>query len=52
MLESLIDKVAGLKPDKFVKKKTPTQVFPVDIAKFFRTPILKKLFERLLLRSM
>ena len=36
MLESLSNKVADLKADKFIKKKTPRQVFCVDIAKFFK----------------
>ena len=49
MLESLFDKVAGLQACTFLKKKTPTQVFAVDITKFSRLPILKNNCERLLL---
>ena len=30
---------------------TPTQVFPVKLEKFFRTPILKNICKRLLLKS-
>ena len=40
MLESLFNKVAGL-----CLKETPTLVFSVNIAKFFRTPILKNICE-------
>ena len=32
-------------------KKAPTQVFPVNIMKFVRTPILKNICERLLLQT-
>ena len=38
MLESLFKKVAG--------QETQTQVFPVDIAKFLRLPILKNIYGR------
>ena len=37
MLESLFNKVAGLKVYKFIKKKLQRNYFPVNIAKFFRT---------------
>ena len=33
-----------------VAEETPTQVFPVNIAKFLRTPILKNICEPLLLK--
>ena len=37
MLESLFNKVAGLKAVNFTKTETPPQVFPVNIAEFLRT---------------
>ena len=42
------NKVASLQPTTFLKKEILTQVFPVDIAKFLRLPILKNICERLL----
>ena len=42
MLESLFNKVAGLKACIFIKKRLQHRCFPVNIAKFLRTPILKK----------
>ena len=42
MLGSHFNKVAS-------QKETPTQVFPADIARFLRLPILKNMSERLLL---
>ena len=59
MLEALFNRVAGLRACNFIKrdsgpvillKETETQqhrCFPVNIAKFSRTPILKKIFEQL-----
>ena len=53
MLETLFNKVAGLKACNFIKKESPTQsckfvkkglqyrCFSVKFAKFSRTPILK-----------
>ena len=38
----------AFRPASFLKKEIPTQVFPVDIAKFLRLPILKNICERLL----
>ena len=38
MLESLLNNDAGL---QLYLKETPAQVFPVNIAKLLRTPILK-----------
>ena len=49
MLESLFNKVAGLKTCNFIKKRQ--RCFPVEFAKFLRTPILKNSCERLLLSS-
>ena len=51
MLESLLDKVVGLKACNVIKQIFHnTGCFPVNIVKFFRTPILKKICERLLLK--
>ena len=35
--------------NNFIKKRLQHRLFPVNIAKFFRTPILKNICERLLL---
>ena len=48
MLESLFNDVAGLKIRKFIKKRLHYRGFPVEFANFLRTPILKKICERLL----
>ena len=37
MLESPFNKVAGLSVCNFIKKETPAQMFPVNIAKILRT---------------
>ena len=37
MLESLFNKVAGLMVCNFIKKETPLQFFPENIAKILRT---------------
>ena len=39
-LESLFNKVAGLKDSNFIKKKLQRRCFPVDIAKHLRTDFL------------
>ena len=49
VLESLLNKVAGLHPCNFIKKILQHTYFPVQFARFFRTPILKNICERLLL---
>ena len=49
MLNSLSKKVAGLNPCNFIKKRLQDIRFPVTIAKFLRTPILKNICDRLLL---
>ena len=49
MLNSLSKKVAGLNPCNFIKKRLQHICFPVNIAKFLRTPILKNICDRLLL---
>ena len=43
MLESLFNQVAGLKG--FIKKRLQNKCFPVNIAKFLRTTILKNICE-------
>ena len=40
MLESLSNKVAGLKTGNFIKKKLHNKCFPVNIAKFLRAVFL------------
>ena len=50
VLESLFNRVAGLKACNFIIRGTPIQqhrCLPVNIAKFLRTSILKKIFEQL-----
>ena len=49
MLESFFNKVTGLQVCNFIKKRLQPRCFPVKFAKFLRTPILKGIFERLLL---
>ena len=44
-MESLFNKVAGFKDCKFIKKRLQHGCFPVNIAKFFRTTILKNICE-------
>ena len=48
-LESLFNKVTGLKACYFIKTRLQHLCFPVKFAKFLRTPILKNISERLLL---
>ena len=45
----LFKKVAALHPRNLIKKRLQHRCFPVDIAKFLRTPILKNICKRLLL---
>ena len=47
MLESLFNKVAGPQAKNFIKKRLQHKCFPVSIAKFLRTFILKKICERM-----
>ena len=49
VLMSLFNKVAGLRACNFIKKRFQHRCFPVNIAKFLRTPISKNFCERLLL---
>ena len=46
---SFFNKVAGLRPVSVLKKRLQHRYFPVNIAKFLRTPILRNICERLLL---
>ena len=41
MLEFLFNKVAGLHGSNFIRKRHENRYFPVNIAKFFRTPTLR-----------
>ena len=49
MLESLFNKVAGLQASNFINKRHQHRRFPVDIGRLLRKPILKSIFEWLLL---
>ena len=49
MLQSLFNKVAGLKAWNFIKKRLQHRCFPVKFASFLGTPVFKKIYERLLL---
>ena len=51
MLESLFNKVAGLKVWNFVLKRLQHRCFPVNMAKFLRAPVMKNTCERLLLQK-
>ena len=44
MLESLLNKVAALQDCNFTKKRLQHRCFPVNVVKFFWTPILKNIF--------
>ena len=49
VLESLLNKAAGVQACNFIKKRLQHGCFPVKFAKFLRAPILKNIYERLLL---
>ena len=49
MLESLFNKVADLRPATLLKKRLWHRRFPVDFAKFLRTPFFTQHFHRMLL---
>ena len=51
VLESFLNKVTGLKSCNFIKKRLQQRYFIVNIAIFLRTPILKNICERLLLKK-
>ena len=50
MLESLLSQNACLQACNFIKKRLQQRYFTVKFVKFLRAPILKNLFERLLLQ--
>ena len=45
--ESLFNKIADLKACSFIKKRLQHRCFPVNFAKFLRTPILKNICKQL-----
>ena len=47
VLESLFNKVAGLRARSFIKKRLQHRCFPVKLATFLRTSILKNICEQL-----
>ena len=47
MLESLFNKVADLRPATLLKKRLWHKSFPVNFAKFLRTPFLQNTSGRL-----
>ena len=47
---SFFNKSAGLQACNFIEKRLHHRCFPVNIAKFLRTPILKNVCKRLLLK--
>ena len=51
VLESLFNKVAGLKACNFIKNRLQRRCFPAKLAKFLRTIVLKNICERLLLNK-
>ena len=51
MLQSLLNKVAGFQACNFIKKRLQHICFPMVFEKFLRTPIVKKICERLLLKK-
>ena len=50
VLESLFNKVTGLHPCNLTKKRLLHSCFPVNIVKFLRTPILKKICKQLFMK--
>ena len=51
MLESFFNQVAGLRVCNFIKKRFQHRCFSMNFAKFLKTPILKKVYERLRLNK-
>ena len=49
VLESVFNKFASLRASNFITKKLQHRCFPVKFAKFLRIPILKNIYQRLLL---
>ena len=50
VLESLFNKNGGLGARNFIKKSVKNRCFPVKLAKILRTPILKNICGRLLIK--
>ena len=50
-MEFLFNKDARLQVYNFIKKKLQHRCFLVNIVKFLRKPILKNIYERLLLKK-
>ena len=48
VLESLFKKIADLRACNFMKKRPQPWRFPVNVSNFFRLPISKNIFERLI----
>ena len=48
MPEFIYNKLAGFKPCNFIKKRLWYRCFPVNFAKFLKTPILMNIFERII----
>ena len=51
VLEPLFNKVAGLHACSFIKKRLQHRCFPMNTARFLRTPILRSICERILLNN-
>ena len=51
MLVPLFNKVSGLKAGSIIDKRLQRRCFPVNIAKYLRTLILKNVCEQLLLEG-
>ena len=49
LCQSLFNKVAGLHTCKFIKKRLQYRCFPVNFVKHLGTPILKNIYEQVLL---
>ena len=47
LLESLINKVAGIQASNFIKNRLQHRCFSVKYAKFLRTSVLKNIFDQL-----
>ena len=51
VLKSLFNRVAGLEVCNFIKERLQPRRFLMEFAKFLRTPILKNICERLVLKT-
>ena len=51
-MESLFNKFAGLEVCDFIKKRLQLSSFPLNIAIFLRTPVLRNICERVLLSTL